>query len=145
MSTAPRKGFYGKRKTGQCSNYYVCTFDICPAKTTQESWKPNSNDWNYIDSKNACYSCRLFGTRVDCPARKCTEYDYVTKELRSITLVTIYVNYMCWKMQKIMKWRTFMKAMKIMVQKRWGTKTYWRTSVKTTSKSSGKVQAFAKC
>ena len=55
---------------------------MCPAKTARESQKPNSNDWNYIDGKKACYSCGLFGTRVDCPARKCAEYDYVTKELR---------------------------------------------------------------
>ena len=42
--------------------------------------------------KKACCSCGLFGTRVDCPGRKCTEYEYVTKDLRVDTLVTICMN-----------------------------------------------------
>ena len=64
---------------------------MCPANTRRESQKPNSNDWNYIDGKKACYSCGLFGTRVDCPARKCTEYDCVTKEL----MVYHFGNHIC--------------------------------------------------
>ena len=88
---------------------------MCRAKTTRESQKPNSNDWNYIDDKKACYSCWHFGTRVDCPAGKCTEDDYVIKELRVYHLGNHICELGVLKDAEDNEMKDFMKVMKIMV------------------------------
>ena len=76
---------------------------MCPAKTARESQKPNSNDRNYIDGKKTCYGLGFLAQGLIAQQEDVQSMTMLQKNSRSITLVTIYVNYVCSRMQKIMK------------------------------------------
>ena len=85
-----------------------------------------------------------FGTGVDCPARKCTEYDYVTKELRVYHLGNHICELGVLKDAEDNEMKDFYEGFEDYGPKKMRNKTYCRTSMKATSKSPGEVQVSAK-